>query len=51
MALTDTVERNVSHILQWFASKLNNAVPEEVDSRIARFNRDARGFSDVENLI
>ena len=51
VTLADTVERNIAHILQWFTSRLSNAVLEGTNSLIAEIKRRARGFSDVENLI
>lgn len=51
VTLADTVGRNIAHILQWFTSRLSNAVLEGTNSLIAEIKRRARGFSDVENLI
>ena len=51
VTLADTVERHLPHILQWFTSRLSNAVLEGTNSLIAEIKRRARGFSDVENLI
>lgn len=49
--LADTVEKHIAHILQWFSSRLTNAVLEGTNSMISQIKNRARGFHKVESLI
>ncbi|MDR2698995.1 MAG: transposase, partial [Candidatus Methanoplasma sp.] len=49
--LAGTVEKHISHILQWFSSRLTNALMEGTNSLISVIKSRARGFWYAENLI
>jgi transposase len=51
MRLAKTVEEHISHILQWFTSRLTNALMEGTNSLISVIKSRARGFWYAENLI
>jgi len=49
--LADTVEKHMAHILQWFASRLTNALMEGTNSLISVIKSRARGFKHPQSLI
>jgi transposase len=49
--LAGTVEKHMAHILQWFTSRITNAVAEGTNSMISVIKSRARGFKHVHSLI
>jgi transposase len=49
--LAGTVKRHMGHIVQWFTSRLTNAIAEGVNSLISVIKSRARGFRKTESLI
>jgi transposase len=49
--LAGTVEKHIAHILQWFTSRITNAVMEGTNSMISVIKSRARGFRHVRSLI
>ena len=49
--LAKTVEKHIAHILQWFSSRLTNALMEGTNSLISVIKSRARGFRHTESPI